>query len=238
MREELDGVDLPGSIRVVDLRTAPERDAIPTRSCIVLSGVGKVAAASAIAFAAGASDLRCVLNFGYCAALTEKHQVGSILIPTTFAQHDFGGISPSVTWLARPGERTLQYQAMSDHRDLVFSANIKLAQIVKSSLSNVASISYGGLLLSGDKFVASTAARESIRAGISLDAIALDMEASAVAQTCSRFGIPFACVKIVSDDAADESARTYLRSIDSFRGARRAIISALLAISEGGSEWK
>lgn len=55
-----------------------------------------------------------------------------------------------------------------------------------------------GLLASGDVFVDSADTVTRILA-LYPDAVAVDMESGALAQTCHRMGVPFACLRVVSD---------------------------------------
>ena len=79
-----------------------------------------------------------------------------------------------------------------------------------------------GILATGEKFVGSAADREDILRRFP-SALAADMESGAVAQVCSRLGVPFACVRIVSDSGdADEY-------YDFVSRAAAAAVSAVLA---------
>ena len=79
-----------------------------------------------------------------------------------------------------------------------------------------------GILATGEKFVGSTADSEDILRRFP-SALAADMESGAVAQVCSRLGVPFACVRIISDSGdADEY-------YDFVSRAAAAAVSAVLA---------
>jgi adenosylhomocysteine nucleosidase len=61
-----------------------------------------------------------------------------------------------------------------------------------------------GLIVSGDRFVASAAESAALRAALP-DALAVEMEGAAMAQVCADFGCPLAVLRTVSD-RADDSA--------------------------------
>jgi len=61
-----------------------------------------------------------------------------------------------------------------------------------------------GLIVSGDRFVATSAESTVLRQTLP-SALAVEMEGAAVAQVCHDFGVPFAAVRTVSD-RADDSA--------------------------------
>lgn len=67
------------------------------------------------------------------------------------------------------------------------------------------------MLASGDVFVANAEdARQLAAAGIHL----VDMEAYAYASVCAEFGVPFRCVKVVSDSADEDASASWLDTID------------------------
>lgn len=66
-----------------------------------------------------------------------------------------------------------------------------------------------GLVASGDIFVNSA---DTVKHILSLypDAVGVDMESGALAQTCCRFGVPFVCLRVISDtpgEVADNGAQ-------------------------------
>lgn len=67
-----------------------------------------------------------------------------------------------------------------------------------------------GLVASGDIFV-DTPAEVSRILSVYPDAIAIDMESAALAHTCYRRGVPFFCIRVVSDTpgAVDDNASQY-----------------------------
>ena len=61
-----------------------------------------------------------------------------------------------------------------------------------------------GMIVSGDKFFASTDELDELRQRLPL-ALCVEMEGAAVAQVCDEYALPFGIVRIISD-AADEHA--------------------------------
>ena len=59
-----------------------------------------------------------------------------------------------------------------------------------------------GLVVSGDRFVASDAESRALRAALPM-ALAVEMEGAAVAQVCHDYAVPFAAVRTISDRADD-----------------------------------
>ena len=69
-----------------------------------------------------------------------------------------------------------------------------------------------GLIVSGDRFVASAAHSGELR-GLLPDALAVEMEGAAVAQACADFGRPFAVLRTISDRADDSAHVDFARFI-------------------------
>ncbi len=84
-----------------------------------------------------------------------------------------------------------------------------------------------GLLISGDRFVATTAESAALQRELP-DALAVEMEGAAFAQVCHDFGVPLAVVRTISDradDAAHVDFPKFLREVASrYSGA---VIEAL-----------
>src|SRR6185295_14436438 len=71
-----------------------------------------------------------------------------------------------------------------------------------------------GLVLSGDRFVATAAESEALRQRLP-EALAVEMEGAALAQVAYDFGLPFAVVRTVSDRADDAAHVDFMRFVDS-----------------------
>ncbi|MCU0958061.1 MAG: 5'-methylthioadenosine/S-adenosylhomocysteine nucleosidase, partial [Hydrogenophaga sp.] len=84
-----------------------------------------------------------------------------------------------------------------------------------------------GLLLSGDRFVSTTAESQALQRELP-EALAVEMEGAAFAQVCHDFGVPLAVVRTISDradDAAHVDFPRFLREVASRYSA--AVIEAL-----------
>ena len=80
-------------------------------------------------------------------------------------------------------------------------------------------------IATGDQVIGSRAARDAVRRRVP-SAACVEMEGAAVAQVCLEFGLPFACLRLISD-AADER----IDPTDIFALARRSgrVTAAILA---------
>ncbi|HNK53963.1 MAG TPA: 5'-methylthioadenosine/S-adenosylhomocysteine nucleosidase, partial [Ottowia sp.] len=72
---------------------------------------------------------------------------------------------------------------------------------------------HAGLILSGDRFVATSAESAALRQALP-EALAVEMEGAAVAQVCHDYGLPFAALRTVSDRADDSAHVDFMRFID------------------------
>ncbi|MGZ5713468.1 MAG: 5'-methylthioadenosine/S-adenosylhomocysteine nucleosidase, partial [Caldimonas sp.] len=71
---------------------------------------------------------------------------------------------------------------------------------------------HSGLVISGDRFVATAAENAELRARLP-EALAVEMEGAALAQVCHDFAIPFAVVRTVSDRADDSAHVDFMRFV-------------------------
>lgn len=85
-----------------------------------------------------------------------------------------------------------------------------------------------GLLLSGDRFVSGLDESMALRRELP-DALAVDMEAAAVAQVCHDYGVPFAAVRNISDRADDQAHVDFPAYLSQVAGRQaQALIAAFL----------
>jgi adenosylhomocysteine nucleosidase len=86
-----------------------------------------------------------------------------------------------------------------------------------------------GLIVSGDRFVSTTAESFVLQSALP-EALAVEMEGAAIAQVCHDFGLPFAAVRTISDRADDEAHGdfiSFIREVASRHSA--AIVENFLA---------
>ncbi len=155
----------------------------------------------------------CLFNMGSSGALSPDLEVGDLVIATDAIQHDYD----LTGWGMKPGEilfdvvtkpETGQLGFTSRH---AFATDPKLAELAFETAQSVsldeigghAPNVYKGRVVSGDQFISSVE-----KAGQLLaihNALAVDMEAAAIAHTCEINKVSFLCVRAMSDKA-DHSA--------------------------------
>lgn len=146
-------------------------------------GIGKVNAALGAAALVREFRPDCVVSTGVAGGLDPSLDVMDVIAGREVAYHDVD---------CGPGNVPGQVQGLPPR----FAGDAKLLQAALSLASPVHI--RAGLIASGDRFVSRAEDRESIRV-LFPDALAVDMESGAIAQTCHLLGVPFLSFRIVSD---------------------------------------
>jgi adenosylhomocysteine nucleosidase len=164
----------PGRPLVV-VAVLDEAQAFADRYPTLVTGVGKVRAATATTWAVLQHSPGEVLNVGTAGALRAGalargvvHEIGTVI------QHDLNG------------------RAIAELIGHDPAPPIVLAED-------------GPVLATGDRFISSPAARDSLAAHADL----VDMEGYAVASAATRLGVPVRLAKTVSDDAGHDAAASW-----------------------------
>lgn len=80
----------------------------------------------------------------------------------------------------------------------------------------------GGRLFTSTRMIGDPA--EKLALGEKLGADIVDMESSAVAELCQRHGVPFGCVRVVSDDVTKPLSRRLMGLVESGRVSIRRVL--------------
>jgi adenosylhomocysteine nucleosidase len=200
---------------------------------VVLSGIGKVAAATTATLLAAEFDVRCAIFTGTAGGLHPSARVGDIVVADTLLQHDMDA-SPlfprhevPLYGLARfPTDAALS-TTLADAAGVVLATighdgegpalDGRLDAGLLQRFGVVHPVVHRGLVVSGDRFVSTAAENAELRARLP-EALAVEMEGAALAQVCHDMRLPFAVVRTVSD-RADDSAHVdfprFLREVAS-----------------------
>jgi adenosylhomocysteine nucleosidase len=184
----------------------------------VLSRIGKVAAATTAAVLIERFKVDRIVFTGVAGGLAPGVEAGHVVVADRFLQHDLDA-SPLFPKYEVPLYGTSQFttdRALTD----------QLAAAARHALPGVRV--HRGLVVSGDRFVATTAESKALQMALP-DALAVEMEGAAIAQVCHDYGVPFAAIRTVSDradDAAHGDFLTFIRDVASRHSA--AIVAALL----------
>jgi len=202
----------------------------------VLSGIGKVAAATTATVLLERLGVRRIVFTGVAGGLAPGVHVGDVVVARHFLQHDMDA-SPLFPRHEVPGYGRSTFDADDDLSARLVRASEQVLRDLPSQLGAGVMQVFGleaprchqGLLISGDRFVSSNAESLALRE-ILPDALAVEMEGAAFAQVCHDYGVPLAVVRTISDradDAAHVDFPRFLREVASRYSA--AIIETLLS---------
>jgi len=184
----------------------------------VLARIGKVAAATTATVLAERFRAGRVVFTGVAGGLGPGVQVGDVVVAGEFLQHDMDA-SPIF-----PRHEVPLYGRSRFASDCALAT--ALCEAARSALPQARV--HRGLVISGDRFVSTTAEARALQAELP-EALAVEMEGAAFAQVCHDFGMPFAAVRTISDradDAAHGDFLQFIRTVASPHSA--AIVGALL----------
>ncbi len=156
---------------------------------VMQCGIGKVNAAVGATTLIDAFNPNLVINTGVAAGAGDDVAVMDIVIADRVAHHDFWCIGEE--WGQIPGcPRFFDTEALD--------IDLSDAHIKK------------GLVASGDMFITNKEQIDSIRSHYP-DVMAVDMESPAIAQVCNMRGVPFICMRVISDTpwCSHDNSRQY-----------------------------
>ena len=186
----------------------------------VLSRIGKVAAATTATALIERFEVDRVIFTGAAGGIGAGVRVGDVVVAAEFLQHDMDA-SPlfprhEVPLYGRsvfPTDASLTARLATAARGVLADAAQTLGPDTLSEFALASPKVHEGLVVSGDRFVATSPESEALRASLPA-ALAVEMEGAAVAQVCHDYGVPFAALRTVSDRADDAAHVDFLRFIE------------------------
>lgn len=148
---------------------------------IIHAGIGKVHAALGTTMLIYHARPDCILSVGCSGGLRSNLNVGDIISANEISYHD--------VWCGE-GNDFGQVQGCPPR----FTCHEELTKKICSD----SQVKENGLFVSGEFFIPSQDVLQRLNNHFS-DAIAIDMESAAVAQTCWIEGYPFAALRVISD---------------------------------------
>ncbi|MEF3061553.1 5'-methylthioadenosine/adenosylhomocysteine nucleosidase [Ralstonia solanacearum] len=191
---------------------------------VVLSRIGKVAVATTAAVLVTQFGVRAVVFAGVAGALASQVAVGDVVVSTELLQHDVDA-SPLFPRWEIPLTGVARFQAdpalvqglLESARATLGDPCALLGRRVMEAFGIAAPQAHTGLVISGDRFVATSAESRMLKDALP-DALAVEMEGAAVAQVCHEWGVPFAAIRTISDradDAASVDFSAFISEVDS-----------------------
>lgn len=175
----------------------------------VLSGIGKVAAATTATLLIERFGVQRIVFTGVAGGLGAGVRVGDVVVAESFLQHDMDA-SPIFPRHEVPGYGQSRFET-----DRVLTE--QLARAASAALEGIGALLddttraafdlrtprlHRGLIGSGDRFVSTAIECAALQRELP-DALAVEMEGAAFAQVCHDFGVPLAVVRTISDRADD-----------------------------------
>jgi adenosylhomocysteine nucleosidase len=187
---------------------------------LVLSRVGKVSAAATTLLLLERFGCSAIVFTGVAGAVHPGLRVGDIVVADRLIQHDMDA-RPLFPRFEIPllGKREF---AAPLHDAAVRAAREYLAHQFRIDVTDERRSRFGlteprvhqGLVVSGDQFLADPARTAALREALP-DALCTEMEGAAVAQICHEMGnVPFAVIRVISDQADHSAALDFQRFID------------------------
>jgi adenosylhomocysteine nucleosidase len=205
---------------------------------LVLSGIGKVAAAATGALLIERFGARAVLFTGVAGGLSPGVAVGDVVVADALLQHDLDASPLFPRWEVPLTGRSRFPTDGPRSRVLAQAVDQVLAapHPGRSTFGLQAPRCHRGLVVSGDRFVSSAPESAALRAALP-DALAVEMEGAALAQVCADFGCPLAVLRTVSDRADDPAHVDFGRFVANVAAEySRDIVRAALAAGFGPSQ--
>lgn len=160
------------------------------------SGIGKVNVAISTALLINEFKPSIIINTGSAGAIDEKFNIGDVVVSEIVGYHDADA-------------RAFGY-VLGQLPDMpaVYNADQQLLAKAIDAIEAQQLVAHTGLIVSGDSFIGSNEQRLTIKRHFN-QALAVEMEAGAIAQTCYQFDIPFIITRAISDKSNGEANVTF-----------------------------
>lgn len=160
------------------------------------SGIGKVNVAISTTLLINQFKPDLIINTGSAGALDKSLNVGDVVVSDMVAYHDADA-------------RAFGYQlGQIPQMPAQFVADKKLIDKATEAIKQQQINAKTGLIVSGDSFIGTSEQRMTIKANFP-QAMAAEMEATAIAQTCHQFNMPFIITRAISDLADGDAGITF-----------------------------
>ncbi|MCS4485582.1 5'-methylthioadenosine/S-adenosylhomocysteine nucleosidase [Staphylococcus americanisciuri] len=163
---------------------------------LLQSGIGKVNVAISTTLLIERFNPDYIINTGSAGGLQPGLSLGDVVVSTQVGYHDADARAFGYKMGQIPG------------MPATYPADAYLTEAVKNVLQTLNQSVIEGVIVSGDSFIGTETQREAILKNFP-QAIAAEMEAAAIAQTCYQFKKPFIITRAISDLADGEASMTF-----------------------------
>jgi adenosylhomocysteine nucleosidase len=191
---------------------------------VATSGVGKVKAAGTATSLVERLGCRALVLSGVAGGLGEELEIGDLVIADRLIDIDYGRLTDAGRIIYQPGALPLpELRPEPGYRLPEALLGRVLERVEASELTATL-----GTVLSGDAFLASPRVRDEL--ATEWDALAIEMEGSAVCGVAERFGLPWLVVRALSDRAGEESVEDFAAFVASAAASSAQLVRELLPI--------
>lgn len=183
---------------------------------LLKSGIGKVSAALGTTLLLEHSKPDVVINTGSAGGLAPTLNVGDIVVSDEVRYHD----ADVTAFGYEPGQMAGCPAA--------FAADEKLIALAQEAIADLQLNAVRGLVVSGDAFINGAEPLVRIRTTFP-KAIAVEMEATAIAHVCHQFAVPFVVVRAISDVADKASHLSFDEFLSVAAQQSTRMVEAILA---------
>jgi adenosylhomocysteine nucleosidase len=191
---------------------------------VAAAGVGKVRAAATATLLAERHGCRALVLSGVAGGLGDVLGIGDLVVAERVIDVDYGRITDEGRIVYQPGTLPVPEVRPEPGYDLP----VPLAARVRAGLDEAGIVASMGTIVSGDAFLASARVRDELFG--EWDALAIEMEGSAVCGVAERFGLPWLVVRALSDRAGEESLTDFNAFVDEAAARSARVVRALLPV--------
>ncbi|MBO1114107.1 5'-methylthioadenosine/adenosylhomocysteine nucleosidase [Bordetella petrii] len=229
MPKELEGLVLAMGPSI-SVQTVAMRDFylgnIAGRPCVVvLSRIGKAAAAATTAILIETFKVTEIVFAGLAGGIHRSVQIGDIVVASSLIQHDldarplFDRYEVPMLGLAQFAPDPALSRALAGHAEAYLKELSAQGGPAPSALAAGARHprAHLGLVATGDIFVSDPACGAEIQGRLP-EALCVEMEGAAMAQVCYEFGVPYAVMRVVSDHANQHAKDHFAHFLEQWAG--------------------
>ncbi|WP_250451873.1 5'-methylthioadenosine/adenosylhomocysteine nucleosidase [Caballeronia sp. ATUFL_M2_KS44] len=212
-----------GDVRTVTLgqREYHVGEAHGVRVVVTLARIGKVAAAATASALIHVFEADAIVFTGVAGGVHRDVRVGDIVVADALLQHDLDA-SPLFPRYEVPLLARARFDADGSLSDALAAAARAFVETEADALAERFAVTaprvHRGLIVSGDRFIASHDAVAALRDALP-DALAVEMEGAALAQVCYEHGVPCAVVRTISDTADAAAPVSFVEFLTALAGA-------------------
>lgn len=199
--ETIKGLLAVTSIHILAGRQFICGDYMGRRVVLVRSPMGQVNNTITTQMLLSKFEIDLVISIAPAGAISDKVDIGNIVLADQVYQHDFGTVKPyGFIWGKAPDGEGWEEAGYNSHPNAP-----NLDQVLQRLGEKEPPKVLIGPVVSGDQLIASREKRGWLQS--KFNALAVDMSAAAIVQTCFANGVRCQIIRIVTDHA-DESARS------------------------------